>query len=99
MLSPRYWTFLVIVLAAIIYSVIRMSHATQPVSSPADPYSYRYLQLENGLRVLLVQTPGADKASAAMSVGVGAMDDPEFEAFSLQALQSIGWSSAEKPSS
>ncbi|MAR01517.1 MAG: hypothetical protein CMI00_13390 [Oceanospirillaceae bacterium] len=77
MLSPRYWTFLVIVLAAIIYSVIRMSHATQPVSSPADPYSYRYLQLENGLRVLLVQTPGADKASAAMSVGVGAMDDPE----------------------
>ena len=37
MLSPRYWTFLVIVLAAIIYSVIRMSHATQPVSSPAAP--------------------------------------------------------------
>ncbi len=78
MLSPRYWTFLVIVLAAIMYSMIRTtSHATQPVSSPADPYGYRYLQLENGLKVLLVQTPGADKASAAMSVGVGAMDDPQ----------------------
>ena len=77
MLSPRYWTFLVIVLAAIVYSVFRMNSAVQPIVSPADPYSYRHLLLDNGLSVLVVSTPGADKASAAMTVGVGSMDDPE----------------------
>ena len=77
MLSPRYWTFLVIVLAAIVYSVFRMNSAVQPISSPADPYSYRHLSLENGLSVLLIATPGTDKASAAMTVDVGSMDDPE----------------------
>ncbi len=77
MLSPRYWTFLVIVLAAVVFSVFRMNSAVQPISSPADPYSYRHLSLDNGLSVLLVSTPGADKASAAMTVGVGSMDDPD----------------------
>lgn len=77
MLSPRYWTFLVIVMAAVLYSVFRMNSAVQPISSPADPYSYRHLSLDNGLSVLLVSTPGADKASAAMTVGVGSMDDPD----------------------
>ncbi|MDF1763600.1 MAG: insulinase family protein [Oleibacter sp.] len=49
----------------------------QPIVSPADNYQYRYLELENGLRVTLVNAPESDKASAAMSVSVGSMDDPE----------------------
>ncbi|MEK9766487.1 MAG: insulinase family protein, partial [Thalassolituus sp.] len=77
MLSPKYWTFIVIVIAAIGFSMLRISQAPEVISSPADSYSYRSMELENGLKVLLVSTPGADKASAALSVSVGSMDDPE----------------------
>ena len=77
MLSPKYWTFLVIVIAAIGFSMLRISQAPEVISSPADSYSYRSMELENGLKVLLVSTPDADKASAALSVSVGSMDDPE----------------------
>ncbi len=76
MLSPRYWIFLIIVLAAIGFSMLKLSEEPEIITSPADPYSYRYMQLENGLKVLLVNTPDSDKASAAMSVNVGSMDDP-----------------------
>ena len=113
MLSPRYWTFLVIVLAAIGYSMLKpksepentapeepngsssAASASQPgcddaapwncrdsddnslIVSPADHYQYQYTTLENGLQVLLVSTPEADKAAAAMTVGVGSGDDPD----------------------
>lgn len=76
MLSPRYWTFLIIVAAAVGFSMIRLSQTPEVIASPADPYEYRYMALENGLKVLLVKTPDADKASAALSVNVGSMDDP-----------------------
>lgn len=77
MLSPRYWIFLLIVLTAVGYSMIRLSQTPEVITSEADPYSYQHMVLENGLKVLLVNTPNADKASAAMSVSVGSMDDPE----------------------
>ncbi|MEX2474401.1 insulinase family protein [Marinobacter sp.] len=50
--------------------------ATEPVKSPNDKNSYRYLDLDNGLRVLLVSSPGSDKAAASMNVAVGSGDDP-----------------------
>ncbi|MAX86842.1 MULTISPECIES: insulinase family protein [Thalassolituus] len=77
MFSPRYWTFILIVLAAFGYSMFRISQSPDLIVSPADAYSYRYMELENGLKVMLVKTPEADKASAALSVNVGSMDDPE----------------------
>ena len=114
MLSPRYWTFLIIVAAAIIYSMLKpettntektaatpvAAKGATPVSdtsevrqytssfstegleagsilaSPADPFAYRYLTLENGMKALLVSTPDTDKAAAAVSVAVGSGDDP-----------------------
>ena len=36
--------------------------AQQPVKSPNDPNEYRYLELDNGLRAILVSDPSADKA-------------------------------------
>jgi insulysin len=45
--------------------------------SKNDPRSYRYLVLPNGLRVILVSDPKADKAAAALSVSVGSFSDPE----------------------
>ncbi len=46
------------------------------VKSPNDDRSYRYLELADGLRVLLVSDPGADKAAAALTVGVGSNSNP-----------------------
>jgi len=48
----------------------------QPVGSPNDPNQYRYIELENGLRAILVSDPEADKAAASLNVRVGSGDDP-----------------------
>lgn len=76
MFSPRYWIFFAIVLAAVGFSMFRMSAQPELIVSPADPFSYRYLQLPNGMKVVLVQNPDADKAAAAVSVDAGSGDDP-----------------------
>ncbi|WP_430461902.1 insulinase family protein [Thalassolituus sp. LLYu03] len=77
MLSLRYWTFFIIVLAAIVFSMIRFNSDPTVIVSPADTFSYRYLTLENGLRVLLVSTPDSEKAAAAVTVDTGSGDDPK----------------------
>lgn len=51
--------------------------AVSPIKSPNDDSQYRYLELDNGLKVLLVSDPDADKAAAAMNVAVGSGDDPK----------------------
>ena len=48
-----------------------------PKVSPHDSRDYRVLTLENGLDVLLVSDPEADKAAASMNVDVGSAQDPE----------------------
>lgn len=45
--------------------------------SPNDPKEYRYLTLENELKVLLVHDAEAPRSAAALSVNVGHFDDPE----------------------
>ena len=47
------------------------------IKSPADAKSYRALVLKNGLKVLLVSDPGADKAAAALDVHVGSGSEPD----------------------
>lgn len=77
MFSTRYWIFFLIVLAAISYSMFQLSSADTPITSPQDTNKYEYLTLNNGLKVLLIQTPDADKAAAAVTVDVGSGDDPK----------------------
>lgn len=48
-----------------------------PHVSPYDERDYRVLELENGLNVLLVSDPEADKAAASMNVRVGSAQDPD----------------------
>jgi len=45
--------------------------------SPNDERSYRYLVLDNGLRVLLVSDPGTDRAAASLSVLRGYYHEPK----------------------
>ncbi|QYJ80005.1 insulinase family protein [Shewanella acanthi] len=45
--------------------------------SPNDLRQYRYIVLDNALRVLLVEDYDASQAAASMAVGVGHFDDPE----------------------
>jgi secreted Zn-dependent insulinase-like peptidase len=48
-----------------------------PLISPYDSRDYRVLSLQNGLNVLLVSDPEADKAAASMNVRVGSAQDPD----------------------
>lgn len=52
---------------------MKKSHVVQ---SPNDHRCYLPLTLDNGLRVLLVEQPDAEKSAAAMAVNVGHFDDP-----------------------
>lgn len=47
------------------------------VQSPNDHRDYRYLTLDNDLRVLLVSDPTADKAAASLTVFRGSYDETE----------------------
>lgn len=48
-----------------------------PITGTIDPREYRYLQLDNGLQVLLISDAETDRAAASLSVGVGSEADPE----------------------
>ena len=44
--------------------------------SPSDDRKYRYLELDNHMRVLLVSDVHTDKAAASLNVNVGSFDNP-----------------------
>lgn len=45
-------------------------------TSPNDPRQYKSVQLENGLKALLICDKNASKSAAALAVNVGHFDDP-----------------------
>ncbi|MEP5766241.1 MAG: insulinase family protein [Halieaceae bacterium] len=47
-----------------------------PVKSPNDSKDYRYIELDNGLRALLISDPKTEKAAAALDVYVGSASNP-----------------------
>ena len=63
------------VLLLLAFSSVALAN-TSPVKSPNDDNEYRYLRLENELRVLLISAPESNKAAASMNVAVGSGDDP-----------------------
>lgn len=72
-------------LLAALLSVACAEQAAQPedaspqvVQSPNDSRAYRIVELDNGLRALLVSDPSAEKAAAALDVFIGsANNDPD----------------------
>lgn len=51
--------------------------AQEIIKSPNDNRDYAALTLDNGLRVILVSDPEADKAAASLDVNVGSFQDPD----------------------
>ena len=51
--------------------------ATPIIQSPLDAKQYRALELDNGLKVLLVSDPAADQAAASLDVPIGSGNDPD----------------------
>lgn len=49
----------------------------QPISSPNDKNTYLNFKLNNGLKVLVVSNPEADKAAASMNVAAGSYHEPD----------------------
>jgi secreted Zn-dependent insulinase-like peptidase len=63
------WLLLLLVLGA--------QAAYAVVKSPHDPRSYETMELDNGLKVVLISDPETDKAAASLDVYVGSGNDPE----------------------
>lgn len=59
-------------------SWLNLEPDTDAVLKPlSDQREYRYTQLENGLKVVLISDAGADKAAASLDVNVGSRQDPQ----------------------
>jgi insulysin len=75
--STRYITFLLLVILSIAAAAYRINMQSTIIQSPNDQREYRSLELDNGLKVILVSDRKADKAAASLAVGVGSGDDPK----------------------
>ena len=78
--STRYSTFLLLVIFAVAtaaYRINMQSSSPSIIQSPNDQREYRALELDNGLKVILVSDKEADKAAASLAVNVGSGDDPK----------------------
>lgn len=64
-----------VLLLLLVFSSLVLA-AESPIKSPNDQNDYRVIQLDNGLKAILVSSPGSDKAAASLNVAVGSGDDP-----------------------
>jgi secreted Zn-dependent insulinase-like peptidase len=72
----RQWSLLILLLAVTTACQHLATRDTTVITSDHDQRSYRYVELPNHLRVLLISDPNTDKAAAALDVGVGSREDP-----------------------
>ncbi len=75
-MPSRNRTFFLAILLAIAFSFFKSTFNSQPIVSDNDEKQYRYLELDNSLRVLLISDPKADKAAASLDVNAGSLQDP-----------------------
>lgn len=70
-------TFFLAILLAIAFSFFRGTFDSQPITSGNDTKQYRYLELDNQLKVLLISDEKADHGAASLDVHVGSLQDPK----------------------
>jgi insulysin len=66
------------------------------IKSQSDQRDYRYIKLENGLKILLISDPTTDKSAAAMDISVGAYHAPEDREGLLHFLEHMLFLGTEK---
>lgn len=66
------------------------------IKSGNDKRSYRYLTLDNALRILLISDPATEKSAAAMDVNVGANQNPSDRAGLAHFLEHMLFLGTEK---
>ena len=76
-MPSRNKTFFLAVILAVAFSFFRGTFDSQPVVSDNDHKQYRYLELDNELRVLLISDDQADHGAASLDVHVGSLQDPK----------------------
>ena len=64
-------------LFAVLLAASIAAPAREIIKSPSDSRAYQALQLDNGLKVILVSDPDTDMAAAALSVNVGSSSNPK----------------------
>jgi secreted Zn-dependent insulinase-like peptidase len=75
-MPSRNRTFFLAILLAIAFSFFKSTFNAQPIVSDNDEKQYRYLELDNDLKVLLISDPKADRAAASLDVHAGSLQDP-----------------------
>jgi secreted Zn-dependent insulinase-like peptidase len=68
-------------IAGVLYGAVPVTASTgaglvTPVKSPNDHRDYGVFVLPNGMNVMLISDPRADKAAASLSVHVGSASEP-----------------------
>lgn len=53
------------------------ANTQQPIASPNDNNEYLNFELNNGLKVLVISDPTADKAAASMNIAAGSYHEPD----------------------
>ncbi|WP_421861935.1 insulinase family protein [Motiliproteus sp.] len=76
MSASRFMRPLLLPILLLMLLLSRTLPAAQIIQSPNDPRTYQAFSLDNGLNVLVISDPKADKAAASLEVGVGSGDDP-----------------------
>lgn len=64
---------ILLLVALILGLLLRPVYIDKPLT---DPRSYRYIQLENGMRIVLVHDPQSVMSAASVTVGIGYFADP-----------------------
>jgi len=67
---------LLVLSALTVQSAAAFTTGPAVAKSPLDTREYRLLRLDNGLKVLLVSDPDADKAAASLDLNIGSGSDP-----------------------
>ncbi|WP_444995153.1 insulinase family protein [Aliikangiella sp. IMCC44359] len=66
------------------------------IKSQSDQRDYRYIQLKNGLKVLMISDPTSEKSAAAMDISAGAFHAPKDRAGLLHFLEHMLFLGTEK---
>ncbi|WP_027329805.1 insulinase family protein [Marinimicrobium agarilyticum] len=73
--SPAFTVFFALLTSLLVACAHQVP--VEVAKSQNDPREYRYLQLDNGLKVMLVHAPETEMTAVALAVGVGSFHNPQ----------------------